>query len=837
MKIKRLVLIITLFAWSYLSTTAKNSFQDPTYYFGQAPLNSAITTPEEFFGFPIGSALVRYDKVVEYFKLLGQESDRASLVLFGHSWQHREQVKLIVSSPGNQNNLESIRLEHLKLINPEQNADLEQQKIIVELAYNIHGGEISGTDAAVLSAYYLVASLENDIRKRLEEAVILIEPAQNPDGRERAATHINGFHSWPAIADPADIEHGSSISPHRGNHFWNDLNRDWLPLSQIESKNRVAYYHEWYPNVYLDFHEMGSGSSYYFEPSPLSTWNKILPPETYTVLNEKLAIAFSAALNSVGSLFYTKESFTNLSPIYGSTYPDYQGGVGVTLEVGSTSGIQIQTAAGLRTFAQNLRDNFLVGIAGFRAATDDKLVFLKHQQDFFKSALKQAEAQPVKHIVFGNKLDASLNKLFLDHLLAHRIEVFELAESITLDGKIFETGSSYVVPLRQGQFRILQSIFEENETNNFDENTTFYDISSWSTVHGYGIPFSKARSLLKTGPQVLESLRIDGTVQGEASLAYAFEFHDYLAPKALYYLLEKGIQARVTGQPFTSRTTGGEISFSAGSIVVPIAYQSLSKIEIAGFIEAAIQQTGIKVYGLNNGFSVRGIDLGSNQIRVLKVPVVATITSGNWTSLGEVWALLGQTHGIPLVKLTPQSAENADLSKYTSLILQAAPATPQLEDKILAWLENGGTLIAQSAAVEWANALKPGKAEKRDQATNPRLNGIIVGGELNLDHPLTYGFTAQAFPVLKTSRKGLELDGPEQVVLKTNTQGLINGYATEAVLDDVQGQSVVGTFTKGRGHVVLFGVSPAFRGYWLAPGRLLTNALFFLSPQSGQGRF
>jgi hypothetical protein len=862
---------------AFLLTITSSVAQDEYYFGGLGKLNPAIPTPESFFGFRIGTSLVRYDKVVEYFKLLADKSDRASLQVFGKSWEDREQVKLFVSSPENQRNLENIRQEHLKLVDPDAAVDIKSQKIIVELAYNVHGGEIAGTDASVLAAYYLVASEDADIVRRLGEAVVLIEPSQNPDGRERATNYINGFHSWPPVADPADREHGSGITPHRGNHFWNDLNRDWLPLSQIESRNRVAFYHKWYPNVYLDYHEMGSASTYYFEPSPLSTWNNILPKSNYETLNNILAKHFSAALNSIGSLYYTKESFTNLSPIYGSTYPDYQGGVGTTLEIGSTSGVVIETAAGLRTFAKNLRDNFQTSIAAVRAATDEKDTFLNYQKEFFKSALSQADKLPAKYIVFGSKNDKSLNSLFVEHLLQHQIDVYELTAAIAQDGKNFEPGSAYVVPLRQRQFRVLQSIFEENETNGFDSKTTFYDISAWSTVHGYGIPFAKIKSAVKEGAKVTKTPEIKGSVAGRSELAYVFDYFDYLAPKALYYLQDNGVKARVAQLPFTSKTSSGDKSFERGTIVIPVAYQTLSSDELFKLLNEAAKLANITVHAVNDGFSLAGIDLGSNNVRVLKKPVVAVITGGNWTNVGELWALLGNTHNIPLVKIDAETAARVDLSKYTAIVLNSGQLSPALNTKITAWVENGGSLIALSGAAQWASSLiatapatasffgdapaattvaatpqrsgrrgdsiaattpTPDASTRRSGAFGDRLNGIIVRSELNLSHPLTYGFNSKDFYTLKSSTSGLNITSPANVVLKINEAELVNGYATAESLSGLKDKVVIATGNRSNGAILIFGESPTFRGYWLAPGRILTNAVFFgAGGGAGRGRY
>jgi hypothetical protein len=605
---------------------------------------------------------------------------------------------------------------------------------------------------------------------------------------------------------------------------------------------------------------MGSGSTYYFEPSPETTWNNIIPASNYTELNEILAKQFSAALNSIGSLYYTKESFTNQSPIYGSTYPDYQGGVGTTLEIGSTSGVAIETAAGIRTFSKNLRDNLFTSIAAVSAAVDNKLTFLNYQKSFFKSALTQADKSDTKYILFGTKDDKSLNSIFVSHLLQHHINVYELTSSFSQDSKKFEPGTAYVVPLHQPQYRLLQSIFEENETNGFTDKTTFYDISAQSTAHGFGIPFAKVKTILKEGAKVTEALQPKGIVSDRSELAYAIEFLDYLTPKALYYLEANDVRIRVSQLPFTSKTKSGNISFARGTIVIPVAYQTVSSDELYRLLNEAVKLANINVYALNDGYSAEGIDLGSNNIRSLKKPVVAVI-GNSWTSIGELWKLLGNTFNIPLVKIDAVAAEKVDLSKYTSIILSGGQLTPLLESRIKSWTENGGTLIALSGSAQWASTLTstpPGntgtgvqrkgkssadstaavqtvhnsEAQRRGGNTVGRLNGVIVRSELNLNHPLTYGFTSKDFYTLKTSTTGLNQVLPENVVLKINEGTLVNGYATSENLAELKNKVVIAAGNVGSGSVVLFNESPTFRGYWLAPGRILLNALFFGANQA-----
>lgn len=797
---------------------------------------------------------MRYDKVVEYFRLLAGKSDRASLEVFGHSWEGREQVALIITSPANLKNLESIRQNHLKVVDPGvATVDVGSQKVIVHLGYNVHGGEIAGTDASVITAYYMVAAEDPDVVKRLEEAVVLVEPSLNPDGRERAATYINGFHSTPPVSDPADREHGSGVTPHRGNHFWNDLNRDWLALSQVESQNRVAYYHRWYPNLYMDYHEMGGGSTYYFEPSPPTSWSPALPQEIYTVLHGYLAKYFSQALNSIGSLYFTKESFTNFSPIYGSTYPDFQGAAGTTLEVGSTAGIELETAAGIRTFSRNIRDNFATAVAALQAATEEKAGFLKFQKDFFKGALAQADKQADKYIVFGSKNDPSLNRIFIRHLLQHNISVYELTAPFSQGSRRFEPGSAWVVPYRQAQYYILDAIFDER--TKYPENQVFYDISAPSTAWGFGVPFVKVKTPVKEGAQVVQAPEVRGVVESRSDYAYAFSYFDYLAPKALYYLQSHGIAARVTQKEFTAKTTTGEKSFAAGAIVIPVHYQAVAPDDLYQLLEEAAATSGVTVSAVTDGFSVKGVDLGSNNIRVLKKPVVATVTGsgsswdswGSWTSIGELWALLGNTLNIPLSKIDGQAIERVDISRYTHIILTGGSSrlSPEFTARLAAWIEHGGTLIATGAAVQWvvssgltatqpvADTARKGHGSLPAALTSrggrerfgQMLSGAILPATLTLNHPLTYGFSSGETYTLKTSVTGVPKIGT--VVLETGSGNPVNGYVPDSLRTELKNVPVVVAIPRKSGSVVLFGESPTFRGYWLSSGRILTNAIFF----------
>jgi len=865
---RKTILTIALLLAAVIGINAQND-----YYFAKGEtFNKNIPTPEEFFGFEIGKALVRYDKVVEYYKLLAEKSDRAQFEVIGHSWENRDYVILTVSSPENIKNLETIRENHLKLVDPKQSAgDYSNQKVIIQLGYNVHGGELAGTDASVLAAYYFVASENPETVKQLDEAVLLLEPALNPDGRERATTFYNEFHSFPAVTDPADIEHSYGFAPHRGNHFYADLNRDWFSLIHPESNARIDFYHKWYPNIYLDYHEMGSEANYYFEPSPeRSTWNYTIPEATYSKLNVLLAKYFGEALDEVGALYFTRENFDNISPIYGSTYPDFQGGVGTTLEVGSSKGVAVETSVGVRTFSFNIRDNVRTSIAALKVGVEEKQTFLKHQEDFFKSAITEGAKGADKYYVFGSENDKGTTRLFLNNLLSHKVDVYALSQDISVKGKNFKKGSAYVVPISQAQYRVVNAAFDEH-TEFVD--SIFMDITAWSTVHGFGVPFSKVK-VASLGDKVTEKAVVKpGTIDVKSQYAYVFSYNDYFAPRTIINLLENNVLVKAAFKSFEVVTSEGQKQFQPGTIVIPVQYQSLSSDELYKVIEKAVAETGISVFGISTGAHVgNGIDLGSDNITRIYKPEVATIVGDgiDWTEVGEIWYLLGNRFNIPLTKIPANSVARADLSRYTSIILADGSynSLPKsFVDDLKVWVRNGGVLITIKRASQWAveqglvegysQRGKDGKdihadnhkpaepaferfdySSQREKLGPKRIGGAIFKADLDITNPLAFGFESREFYAIKTGNSILPRPANSYaVVLQFDKNPLVSGYVSKENQKLLANAPHITFGNNGKGTVVLFNESPTFRGYWLSTGRFLTNSILFGNKVSVGGRY
>lgn len=695
--------------------------QTPYYFPGNTSgFDAAIPTPEQFLGYPIGSHYTRYDRIVDYLKELDRLSDKVSFKVIGKTYEERPQVIAFFTSADNQKKLESLRKEHLQLVDPKASSpDYKKLPVIVHLGYTVHGNENSSSEAALLTAYYLTASSAPETSQWLQNAIITLDPAENPDGRDRAVQWFNQHKSFPPVTDPLDREHNELWPGGRFNHYLNDLNRDWLPLAHIESRNRMAFHRDWYPNVMIDFHEMGTSSTYYFEPSkPYSTENDLIPRATYEVLNVHLAKYFAKALDNLGSLYWTKEQFDNLSPIYGSTYPDFTGGVGVTFEVGSSRGLAQEGSNGIVTFPFTIRNHLATGLAAVKGAVEEKELYLKHLRDFYTSALTDAQKFPTKAYVFGSSTDENLTNRFLETLLLHKINVYELPQAVTVEGKKFDQGRAYVVPTGQPEYRLVHSIFEEVTTFH---DSVFYDVTGWSLVHGYGLPYAKLKdAALVKGEPVTKNRTIAGqVVNGPSTYAYVLNWSDFHAPKALAALQQAAVQTKVSLRPFSvesggrarsgPQTTGSPTvqDFGSGSIVVQVAGQNLSPDSLYALISRVSRQAGVPFTGVTTGLNTKGIDLGSNNIRALKKPEVALLVGQgvNASEAGEVWFLLSDQLNMPLTKIDINNVGRANWERYNTVVLvggQYSALDKSVVSKLKTWVENGGTLITTKNASEWA---------------------------------------------------------------------------------------------------------------------------------------
>jgi hypothetical protein len=832
-----------------IALTSVRAFAQTDYFFPSGvSFDPAIPTPEKFLGYPIGDWHTRHDRIVAYFEELARVSPKAHFQIIGYTHEMRPQVVLTITSSDNYQRLEQIRVEHLKLANPTQTVNPTGMPVIITHGYNVHGNEPSSSEAAMLTAYYLVAAQGADADRTLREAVIHIDPNYNPDGRDRHSNWANMHKSFPPVADPADREHNEVWPGGRTNHYWFDLNRDWLPLSHPESRNRVAFFHKWLPNVCTDYHEMGTNGTNFFEPTKqYGSENPVVPRSNYDQLNPLFARYFSKALDDIGSLYFSKEVFDNSYPGYGSTYPDIHGGLGLVFEQASSRGHVQQSSTKVVTFAFTIRNHVRTSLATVRAAVENRELLLKHQQDFFKSALDEGKKSAVKAYVFGDKNDLFRTRAFVDLLQKHQIETFNLNADVTLGQTKFEKGKAFMVPLDQRQSRLVRSMFEK--VTKFHDSI-FYDASTWTMALAYGIPYEASSTMVARGQQVQPEQLLPLIHEPEpATYAYLINWAEYNAPSALHELLKSGLFVKNSYRPFTVELPEGRSTFTAGSLVISVADQNLSAAEVHKIVQHVSSTTGIHIDGTNTGLTIEGTNLGSGSIRTVAPPKVAMLVGDGVQAneAGFAWFLMDSKLKMPVTKVSTTQFNGFRINDYNTLIMVSGGYNLLGEsaiNKLRAWVQQGGTLILVRNAITWAiqNKVIDEVVKKYDDKKDVRMDfadapdyqgsraigGSIYMTDLDITHPLGFGYTSRSVPVWRNHNIFLEPSkNPVNTVAKMTANPLLSGYIHPSNLDKIKNSPSLMVSTMGQGRAILFLDDPNFRGYWYGTSKLFFNALFF----------
>ena len=491
------------------------------------PYNNSILSPEEFLGYEIGFQHTRHDQIVSYLTYLSSVSDKADLINYGKTHEGRNLVILTISSKNNLNRLGEIQKEHLKNTIPgvtvTSNEDLP---IIINLGYGVHGNEPSSSEAALLTAYTLVSSKSKKIEKFRQNSVVFIDPTINPDGRDRHTQWANQNKSINLVADEYDSEHNEAWPRGRTNHYWFDLNRDWLLAVNPESRGKLKWFHTWYPNVVTDFHEMGTNSNYFFEPMKTNaSVSPLIPAENYNVLSPKFAEYYVKALDSIGSFYYTKESFDETYPGYGSSYPDVQGGLAILFEQASSRGHLQETNYGTISFGFTIRNQYLSSLATVEAAVDNKKMLRDYQKRFFDSSLKEFKDEKVKAYEFGDLYDQNRTKAFIDKLLIHKV-------------KVYQSKDKYVVPVNQRQSRMVKNFFE---TYDKYVDSVFYDASAWSMSNFYNMKSKKLKSFTAESEVLSTKDLVKNVKVNKSNYSYILDWDDYNSVATLNYLQKNNL--------------------------------------------------------------------------------------------------------------------------------------------------------------------------------------------------------------------------------------------------------------------------------------------------------
>ena len=397
---------------------------------------------------------------------------------------------------------------------------------------------------------------------------MIIEPVQNPDGLARFAVWANQHKGTTENFDNANRDHNALWPSGRTNHYWFDLNRDWIFTVHPESQARIKAYQKWRPHVLGDYHEMGGNiPSYFFQPGHPKRTHPLTPKENQRI-TFGLAEFHAKALDERAQPYYTQERFDDFYYGKGSAYPDATGAIGLLFEQSSVRGHARELGGEKLRFHDGIANHLATSLSLLKGADAYRDDILKYRFSFQKQQAQNALRNPVKAYVFSDDNDPIRARKLLNILKTHNIPAYDIATQINANGTKFMPGHAWAVKTTSAQYGLVQSLFE---TRTSFEDSVFYDISTWNLPLALGLPYAplKSTASIRTKPLDIESLPIIADWQGGKPVAYAFEWNQYRAPHLLQAMMAQGLHPRLAVLPFSSDTTDGNLhKFKAGTIVI-----------------------------------------------------------------------------------------------------------------------------------------------------------------------------------------------------------------------------------------------------------------------------
>jgi len=804
-----------------------------------------LLSPSQFLDYPLGQWHLRHDQINFYLKQLARESNKVSIEKSGQSHEARQQLTAVISSANNQARLGEILQQRQKV----KSGDAQQGPLVIWLAYSIHGDEASGAHAALKLSHLLASSNEQWITRLLDEAVILITPSQNPDGLDRFSNWTNNYRGQVDVSDNNHKEHRQNWPSGRSNHYFADLNRDWLFLRHPESQGRVALFHKWQPHYVGDFHEMGRDQSYFFQPGVPSRTHPLTPRDNQ-VLTEKLAKFHQQALDELKQSYFSRQMFDDFYYGKGSTYPDINGSIGVLFEQARPRGQVQSTKNGEIRLQEAIHNQVATSISSLKGSLALKDELLEYQSEFYQGRDKTLKRGRQQGFLIGAASNANRISDLSGLLEQHHIEFYYLTKTITQGKLNFAAQTSLFIPVNQPQKSLLLAMFD-NRTEFTDP--TFYDVSSWNLEQAYHLQLIRNTKLdidvlSKKRPKA-SPFNVD-----EQAVALLINWQQDNAAPVLQQLLQTGIRAKFAGKPFSIKVDGIDVNFPAGSLQIPLKQPGNSAAEITAKLTELQKQYTLDIASVNTSSSVSGIDLGSPDFHPMKPikPLLVTGHGTNASEVGELWYYLDTKLAVPVTLVDVERLTRLTLSDYSHIILPGGSYS-SLDEKFARKLGQfaslGGTIIAQKGALSWLNKghllktdLKEARfynqlfdstnlsfADREKLEARQSIGGAILELTLDPTHPLSFGIRGNRLPILKNKALGLtETSTPFIVAAKYSEEPLLSGYLAEEYQRSFSMSPAILLEPRGKGEIVILADNLMFRNIWLGSEKIYANALYFV---------
>jgi hypothetical protein len=695
-------------------------FAQPFEFWPGAQYDSSIPTIRQVLGYEPGERIAPPEEIYRYFEALAKAApERVRLYDYARSWEGRRLMYAVIASAGNIKRLDEIKASMQKLYDPRKTTPQEARNLIetlplvLNLSYGVHGDEISSPDSAMLTAYHLLAAKNDKIVQQFyRDTVLLIDPTQNPDGRNR---FVQNYQISEGIEpDPSSVsaERAEPWPGGRTNHYYFDMNRDWFAMTQPETIGRIHYLREWWPVVLVDLHEMGTDSSYFFAPGS--------EPFNPHVLKNQLESSAMFGKNNAkwfdlfGYTYFTREVYDEFYPGYGAGWPWFYGGIGMTYENASVRGLAARRSDGsIYVYRDSVRKHFIAAISTCETVSNNRQTLLANFYDYHVTAINEGKKETVKEYILPRRGDVSaVDKLA--HLMAEQgIEVDQVHTLIRSGGQEYPEGS-YLIPLAQPRKRYVRSLLDKDVplTKEFAAEQErrrkkhlpdeIYDVTGWSLPLLYNVEcvgVEQAVQPVQTPFTLVTGLyEPRGSVSGQAKLAYLIPWGTQASGRFLTGALRAGLKVLSVNKQFAQNGH----AFPSGTLVVLVKDNGET---VHAAVEHLARISGAEAIATDTGWTDSGINFGSSNTLRLKKPVIAMLWDypASSASAGNARYVLERQFNYPVTVVRSQIFSSADLNQFNVIILPDGRYGSLLSgafgERLDTWVHNGGTLIAIGGAM------------------------------------------------------------------------------------------------------------------------------------------
>ncbi|MFO7850902.1 MAG: M14 family metallopeptidase [Bacteroidota bacterium] len=818
-----------------------------------------IKSPGEFIGYKLGTQFTMHHQALDYFKYVAESSDYVRYHSYGKTYEDRELGVVFISSPDNLAELEEIRKANLIKTGFIEGEAKSKQLPFVWLSYNVHGNESVGMEAALKTLYTLASRSYEGSSDWLKECVVIIDPCQNPDGRDLYANRYRRSQSITPNPNADDWQHHQGWPSARLNHYLFDLNRDWVWQTQTETEQRIKLYNQYMPHVHADFHEMGSRSTFFFAPGA-DPWHKVISPWQHE-FHELTGKVNAELFDQKYRLYFTKESFDLFCPSFGDTWPLFNGAMGFTYEQGGGgyAGLAIDNEAGdTLTLSKRIEGHFLASMATIKVSFENKERLINEFNNYFTSGLEEPIFEYESVIIKGDNDKSAIAGLMelLDknqvryNLAGNTGKTYEAFDYLAnKEGEVKISEGDLLVSARQAQSHLVNVLFEPD--SKFVDSLS-YDLTAWALPYVYNLKAYAVKEKIPPSEGELETISVKNNIPDDKPYAYVADCQGFNDLKLMATLLKKKIRLRNTLKPF--RVDGKD--FKRGSLIIARGDNMNIKGDFDEIVINSANNTGVHLHPVSSGMVQEGKDLGSNYSNLKYKPEIALIGGEGVSTggMGELWYFLEREIEYPYTIIGMDYLTPVNLIEYDVILLPSGSYSKQKE-KLADYVKQGGRLVLFEDAIKLFageestslyKAMEARKKEKekeedkiasddtthlkkyenrRRERLKERSAGSIYRIGLDNTHPYAFGLGNEWFMMRTSSDHYPFLAKGNNIAYILNNEP-VAGFAGSEFQEDVKNTIAIASENIGRGEVIYITDSPYYRAYWKSGRILLANILF-----------